>query len=171
MKSITDKIQNHLNNQILMEGDSSQFYLSMASWADTEGYSGVAEFLYRQSDEEKEHMLKLIRFVNERGGKSVIPGITKPQENFNSLTEIFNLLLEHEIKITKSINNIVDACLKEKDYTTYNFMQWYVTEQIEEEATAKSILDRIKLTGEKAGGLYLFDKDINNLIQTNDEEM
>ena len=166
MKGITDKIQNVLNNQILMEGESSQFYLSMASWSETNGYNGVSEFFYRQSDEERQHMIKLIKFVNERGGVATIPNITKPVSEFKSLVEVFSLLLEHEIKITESINNIVDICLSEKDYTTYNFMQWYVTEQLEEEATANQILDKIKLIGESSSGLYLFDKDINNLIKT-----
>lgn len=166
MKGITDKIQNILNNQILMEGESSQFYLSIASWSETKGYNGVSEFFYRQSDEERQHMIKLIKFVNERGGVATIPNITKPVSEFKSLVEVFSLLLEHEIKITESINNIVDICLSEKDYTTYNFMQWYLTEQLEEEATANQILDKIKLIGESSSGLYLFDKDINNLIKT-----
>ena len=165
MKGITNRIEEALNEQISLEGESSQYYLSMASWAENQGYSGTAEFLYLQADEEREHMLKLIKYVNERGGVAVIPKIGKPRSEFNSLTEIFNLLLAHEIGISSAVNNIVHICLEEKDYTTHNFMQWYVNEQIEEEATANAILDRIKLIDGDKSGFYLFDKDINNLRQ------
>ncbi|NDB80714.1 ferritin, partial [archaeon] len=78
MKGITNRIEGALNEQILLEGESSQYYLSMASWAENQGYSGTAEFLYLQADEEREHMLKLIKYVNERGGVAVIPNISKP---------------------------------------------------------------------------------------------
>lgn len=160
---ISEKVQAALNNQILLEGQSSQFYLSMASWAENQGFGGTCEFLYRQADEEREHMLKLIRYVNERGGSADIPGLEKPSTVFESLTQIFELLLQHELNVTNEINGIVHTCLQEKDYTTHNFMQWFLSEQIEEEATARSIMDRIKLIGNDKGGLYLFDRDLENL--------
>lgn len=160
---VSSKVEDALNKQILLEGESSQFYLSMASWAENQGYGGTSEFLYRQADEEREHMLKLIRYVNERGGTAKIPAISEPLIEFEGLTEIFELLLKHELRVTAEINNVVHTCLEEKDYTTHNFMQWYVSEQIEEEATARGILDRIKLTGSEKGGLYLFDRDLESL--------
>ena len=112
-------------------------------------------------------MLKLIKFVNERGGKAIIPAIEQPPVEFKNLKNIFELLLKHEINVTESINNLVDICLQEKDYTTHNFVQWYVSEQLEEEALARSILDKIKLIGNDNGGLYLFDRDLENSIQAN----
>lgn len=160
---VSNKVEDALNKQILLEGESSQFYLSMASWAENQGYGGTAEFLYRQADEEREHMLKLIRYVNERGGTARIPAISEPPVEFEGLTEIFELLLKHELNVTAKINSVVHTCLQEQDYTTHNFMQWYVSEQIEEEATARGILDRIKLTGSEKGGLYLFDRDLESL--------
>lgn len=159
---MNERIEKALNEQIAKESSSSQFYLAMASWAENQGLNGTAKFLYGHSDEERFHMLKLIKFVNERGGTAVIPGQSAPPAEFESLTNVFSLLLEHELQVTESINNVVDICLQEKDYTTHNFMQWYVSEQLEEEALARSILDKIKLTGGDKGGLYLFDRDLEN---------
>ncbi len=163
---LKDKIQTALNKQIELEASSSQFYLAMASWSETLGLTGTSNFLYKHSDEERFHMLKLVRFVNERGGKSLIPQLSQPPKEFDSLSNIFELLLEHELNVTDSINNIVDLCLNEKDYTTYNFMQWYVSEQMEEEALARTILDKLHLIGEDKGGLYMFDRDLETMAQS-----
>ena len=160
---LSNKIQKELNKQVEMEAQSSQFYLAMASWAETEGLNGSALFLYKHSDEERQHMLKLVRYINERGGKAVVPALTKPPSKFKSLNSLFQTLLEHEVEVSNQINNLVDACLKEKDYTTHNFMQWYVAEQIEEEALARTIIDKLNLIGDDKGGLYLFDRDMENM--------
>ena len=164
------RIEKVLNDQIVKESSSSQLYLSMASWAEGQGYNGTASFLYKHSDEERFHMLKLIKFVNERGGVADIPSIYKPPISFESMEKIFTSLLEHEIIVTESINNVVDLCLQEKDYTTHNFIQWYVSEQLEEEALARSILDKLKLIGKDKGGLYLFDRDMENSSISSDSE-
>lgn len=160
------KIEKALNEQIEKEASSSQFYLAMASWAEVNGLTGTSAFLYTHSDEERMHMLKLVKFVNERGGIAVIPGFKQPPATYKSVAHVFELLLEHELGVTESINNIVDLCLKEKDYSTHNFMQWFVSEQLEEEALARSILDKLKLIGSDKGGLYLFDRDLANSIQS-----
>ena len=160
---LTGKVEKALNKQIEIEANASQFYLAMASWAETKGFEGVANFFYRHSDEEREHMLKLIKYINERGGHAIVPPLTKPPKLFECLSHIFQDLLNHEIMVTKEINKVVDICLKDKDYTTHNFMQWYVAEQIEEEALARLILDKLKLIADDKGGLYLFDRDIVNM--------
>ena len=157
------KVEDALNNQIRIESESSQFYLAMASWAETEGLNGTASFLYQHSDEERMHMLKLVKFVNERGGHAIVPALEQPPVKFDSIQSIFQSLLDHEIFVTKSINEVVDICLSEKDYTTHNFMQWYVSEQIEEEALARTIMDKLNLIGNDKGGLYLFDRDLESL--------
>jgi ferritin len=160
---VSKKIEKALNNQIEVEAKSSQFYLAMASWADTEGFNGVSQFLYRHSDEERQHMLKLVNYVNQRGGKALIPSLPKPPSSFDSVQAIFKELFDHERKVTESINGVVDICLGEKDYTTHNFMQWYVSEQIEEEALARNILDKLSLIGNDKGGLYLFDRELGSM--------
>lgn len=158
---LSEKIQNALNNQLKIELESSHTYLAMASWAENQGYPGTAEFLYRHSDEERQHMLKLVKYINERGGKATIPGIELPAIDVNGLTDLFRELLNHEVSVTESINEVVDVCLQTKDYSTHNFMQWYVSEQLEEEALAREIMDRLSLIGNDKGGLYLFDRDVS----------
>jgi len=159
---MNNRVEKALNEQVLKEGSSSHFYLAMASWSETKGLNGTAKFLYKHSDEERFHMLKLVKFINERGGKAIIPSIDKPPVEFSDLVHVFELLLEHEISVTQSINDLVDICLQEKDYTTHNFVQWYVSEQIEEEALARTILDKLKLIGGDKGGIYMFDRDLEN---------
>ena len=164
---LNEKVETVLNAQVKLEAESSQFYLAMASWAETEGLSGTAKFLYAHSDEERVHMLKLVKFINERGGRAHIPELEAPPSSFDSITEIFKSLLQHEIHVTDKINNVVDVCLTEKDYTTYNFMQWYVAEQLEEEALAREIMDKLQMIGNEKSGLYLFDRDLNQMMPAN----
>ncbi|MBT8262173.1 MAG: ferritin [Bacteroidia bacterium] len=161
-------IENLLNDQIKYEAMASMQYLAMASWADAEGYGGVANFFYTQSEEEREHMLKLVKFVNERGGKVIIPSLEQPKDSFDSLGALFQKFLESEVFVTEQINTIIGACLQEKDYNTNNFMQWYVTEQLEEEATARTLLDKLNIIGDDKSGYYHFDRDIETFIQAHE---
>lgn len=160
---LSKKVEIALNKQIEIEGQSSQFYLAMASWAEVNGLAGTAEFLYSHSDEERMHMLKLVKYVNERGGHAIIPALSKPPVKFKGVRSIFESLLEHEIFVSNEINKVVHICLGEKDYSTHNFMQWYVAEQIEEENLARLIMDKLKLIGNDSGGMYIFDRDVVNL--------
>ncbi|WP_224485107.1 ferritin [Robertkochia aurantiaca] len=163
---LSKKIEKALNDQVRVEAESSQIYLAMACWAEVKGLEGVARFMFDQSDEEREHMLKLIKFINERGGHAQISALKAPNVTFNSFQEMFQMLHDHEVLVSESINELVHQSLQEKDYATHNFLQWYVAEQIEEEAMAKSILDKINLIGDDKGGLYLFDRDIQQLTVT-----
>lgn len=160
---ISAKIEKALNQQVQLEAESSQIYLAMASWAEVEGYNGVSDFLFKHSDEERVHMLKLVKFINERGGHGVIPALPQPAQKYKGVKPLFEQVLSHEIHVSEEINKLVDICLKEKDYTTHNFLQWYVSEQIEEEALARRIIDKLKLIGDDKGGFYLFDRDIMSI--------
>ncbi|HLU17537.1 MAG TPA: ferritin [Edaphocola sp.] len=154
-------IQDALNKQVAMEAASSQAYLAMASWAEIQpGLDGVTNFFYQQSDEERMHMLKLIRYINERGGFAIVPALPQPNITFQSLQRVFEEFLKHEIAVSESINEVVGLCLQERDFSTHNFMQWYVTEQLEEEALARTLNDKLELVGDDKSGIYLFDKDI-----------
>lgn len=157
---ITKKIEQLLNNQIKMEGAASMQYLSMATWAEHTGYNGVAGFFYDQAEEERMHMVKLIKFVNERGGEAIIPKIEEFSSNFDSVSALFNAFLASEEKVTNHVNEIVYQSLEAKDYTVHNFMQWYVSEQLEEETLARTLIDKLKIIGSDKGGLYQFDKDV-----------
>ena len=108
-------------------------------------------------------MLKLVKFINERGGHARVTELTAPKTNYATFKEMFEELYKHEIFVSDAINKLVDISLTEKDYATHNFLQWYVSEQIEEEAQAKLILDKINLIGDDKGGLYLFDRDIQQM--------
>ncbi|MGE0562078.1 MAG: ferritin [Flavobacteriales bacterium] len=160
---LKEKVEKALNDQLLIEADSSQIYLAMASWAETQGLGGTAQFLYKHSDEERIHMLKLVQYINERGGKAIIPALPKPAKDFKTLNNLFQTLLKHEIMVSDKINDLVETCLKEKDYTTQNFLQWYVAEQIEEEALARTIIDKLNMIGADKSGLYMFDRDIETI--------
>ena len=158
MVMLPKEVEKYLNIQVEKEVYSSHLYLAMASWAETSGYSGVADWLYAQADEEKVHMLRLVRYINERDGKAIIPMVKQPPEDFPGLKDMFDMVLEHERFITASINEIVAVCVKENDFTTHNWIQWFVTEQIEEEKSARDIIDKLKLVG--TNNLYMFDRDI-----------
>ena len=160
---LSKKIEGLLNQQVELEAASSQYYLAMASWSEVKGYNGVSKFLYKHSDEERMHMLILIQFINERGGHGKVPALKAPQAQFKSIQEVFEQILKHEIHVSSEINKLVERCLGEKDYTTHNFLQWYVSEQIEEEALARNILDKLNLIGSDKGGMYLFDRDLESL--------
>ena len=160
---VTKKVENALNQQIELEAASSQYYLAMASWAETQGLEGVAAFLYSHSDEERMHMLKLVKYVNERGGKALIPALKAQPQTFKSVQYVFEEVLKHEELVSSEINNLVEICLKEKDYTTHNFLQWYVSEQIEEEALSRRVLDKLRFIGNDKSGLYFFDRDLGGM--------
>ncbi|GGG35182.1 ferritin [Bizionia arctica] len=163
---LSKSIEKVLNEQIRIEAESSQIYLAMACWAEVKGLEGVAGFMFAQSNEERDHMLKFVKFINERGGHAHISQLKAPNVTYKSFKDMFETLYEHEVLVSESINNLVDISLQEKDYATHNFLQWYVAEQIEEEAMARSILDKINLIGDDKGGLYLFDRDIQQLTIT-----
>ena len=161
---VSDIIEKALNEQIRIEAESSQIYLAMASWAENQGFEGVASFMYAHSDEERMHMLKLVKFVNERGGHAQVSALVKPPVSFGSFKEMFQTLFDHEVMVSQKINDLVGITLDQRDYATHNFLQWYVAEQIEEEALARNILDKINLIGDDKGGLYLFDNDVKVLV-------
>jgi len=158
---LSQTMQEALNRQVQLEAESSQAYLAMASWAEIQpGLDGVTNFFYTQSDEERMHMLKLIRYINERGGFAIVPALEQPIITFLSLQRVFEEFLKHEIIVSTNINELVGMALAERDYATHNFLQWYVNEQIEEEHLARTLNDKLVLVGEDKGGIYLFDRDI-----------
>lgn len=160
---LSKNIEQALNIQVRIEAESSQTYLSMASWSETHGLEGISKFMYAQSDEERTHMLKLVKYINERGGHAKVSELKAPKTTYQTFKEMFEELYKHEVFVSDSINELVHLSFSEKDYATHNFLQWYVAEQIEEEAQAKLILDKINLIGDDKGGLYLFDRDIQQM--------
>lgn len=160
---LSKKIEKILNDQIVLEGYASNYYLSLASYLDGKGYPGASKFFYSHADEERMHMLKLFNYINERGGHAIVPAFKAPPSNFKDLQSIFKAVLKHEQAVTKAINNIVDLTLKEKDHITNNFIQWYVAEQLEEETLITELIDKLALIGNDNSGIYLFDKELETL--------
>jgi ferritin len=158
-RSLLEDTEHLLNQQVEMEGKSSAYYLSMASWCHMMGYENASKYLYTHADEERMHMMN----INEAGGHAIQPEITGIRHNFNSLREVFELILEHEINVTKSINNIVDHAFSAKDFATFSFMQWYVTEQREEETMSRRALELFEIIGEAGIGLWTIDQELGKL--------
>lgn len=162
-KLISSKIEKALNEQVTQEADAAQFYLSLASWVDVQGFEGIAAFLYNHMQEEREHMKKLVDYINLRGRSCEVQTLKAPNIKPKNLHNLFEMVLGQEIENSANINAIVGLCLKEKDFPTFNFMQWFVAEQIEEEALATKLLDKLKIIGDDRSGLYAFDKDITEI--------
>ena len=160
---ISLKMEKALNNQIELEASASFLYLSMASWCDLEGMEGSAKFMYRQSEEEREHMLRIFNYISEVDGHALTPAVNQPPHKFDSIQDMFNMVYAHEQKVTKSIHELVAISLEEKDHTTYNFLQWYIEEQREEEALMRTILDKIKIIGKGPQSLYFIDKEVDKI--------
>lgn len=152
-----------LNQQVSMEGRSSAQYLAMASWCDTRGYKGGASFLYQHAEEEREHMLKLMHYINDSGGHALCPGVSDLQHEFGTLRQVFEMTLVHEVEVTRAIHHLLDHCLTVKDFATFNFLQWFVAEQTEEEAWSRRAVELFDIIGEDGIGCYTIDQAIGAL--------
>lgn len=144
---LSKTIEDILNRQVTNEANAAQIFLSYAIWADSQGYSGVANLLFRHSGEEREHMMKFIKYIQNRGGTAKITALDAPPKNPKNLQECLERLFQHEVDNTSSIYEIVELAQKEKDWATWNFGQWFVKEQIEEETLIMDLLDQLKLAG------------------------
>ena len=161
--SLQDSVLDLLNEQMAMEAHSSASYLSISGWCDAQGLNGCGEFFKKQSHEEREHMLRLFDFIVDAGGMPVSPEVTKIERNFEGLRDALVKALEQEISITQSFNKITEHCHKVKDFQTAKFLQWFLDEQVEEEAQARRCIELYDLIGTDAGGLYKIDKEILKL--------
>ncbi|OED46109.1 ferritin [Flavobacteriaceae bacterium (ex Bugula neritina AB1)] len=156
--SINLEVMDMLNQQVVKEQHASSTYLAMASWCDQRALSNSAAFFYRQSMEEREHMMKIFKFINDCGGAAYSPKISDISHEYTSLKEIFEIALQQEIAITQSIYKIVAQCRKANDFASENFLQWFVKEQLEEEQVMRDILDMFDLMGDTP--LKLIDERI-----------
>lgn len=161
---LKEKVEKALIKQIQVEEHSSRIYMAMASWCEVQGYSGAAKFLYSHSDEERMHMTKLLKYVNDKGGHALLLDIKAPDATYKNLLDVFEQILKHEEFVTESINSLYEAAFNEKDFTTAQFLQWYIEEQIEEESVFKNILDKFRLAGNEKGGLFHLDKELEGMV-------
>ena len=156
-----------LNAQMTKEAHASQIYLSYASWAENQGFSGIANFLFRHAQEERNHMMKILEYILKRGAQVKVIAIPAPPENPVSINGCFEKIFKHEVDNTNSVYTLVKMSLAEEDWATWNFMQWFVKEQIEEETLALNLLDKLKISGgEKisSNDLYSLDRDMEKAL-------
>lgn len=166
--SLHEDIEKVLNEQIRYEAYASALYLSMSSWCDDQGLDFSADFFARQSDEERTHMLKLFKYVNDRGGKAISPEVVNIPQDFPSFKSLFEQTLEQEMFVTQQFNQMSDKCMKLKDFVTFQFLQWFLAEQIEEEYVARRILEMFDVIGEEGTGKWEIDKNIPKVAYDED---
>ncbi|MCP9751824.1 ferritin [Ferruginibacter sp. HRS2-29] len=160
---LSPAIEAALNEQMTREASASQIYLAYGSWADANGYGGISNFLFRHAHEERNHMMKILEYILKRGGKVTITAIPAPPSDPTSVNNCFEKVFQHEVDNTTSIYKIVKLSHDQEDWATWNFMQWFVKEQTEEENLAISLLDKIKIAGgenAKDEALYSLDRDL-----------
>jgi ferritin len=153
-------VQDALNRQIAHEFASSYLYLSMSAYCDSRNYGGFAHWLRVQSQEEHSHALKLFDMVLDRGGQVTLQAIEAPQADFESLLDVMQRALAHEQQVTAMIQELYELAVKEEDYTTQAQLQWFLTEQVEEEKTAGAIVDQLKMIGSQGTGLFVLDREL-----------
>jgi ferritin len=165
---LSKKMENALNEQINKEMYSAYLYMSMSAHSTNVGLPGFANWFMIQYKEEMEHAMKIYDYVNDRGGEVSLKAIDEPLSTFKDAMDMFQKTLKHEQFITKSINELVDLAIKENDHATQIFLQWYVTEQIEEEGNDNDIIAKLKLIGENGNGLLMLDKELSARVFTPD---
>lgn len=161
---LSESMTARLNKQINLEFYSSNLYLQMSAWADNHGLSGSAAFLKSHAAEEMQHMQKLFDYVLETGGLPLLGAIETPKSDYQNIREVFEDTLAHEKEITAAINDLVATAFENKDFSTFNFLQWYVAEQHEEENLFQGIIDKMDLLGDDPKHLFFIDQEIEKLI-------
>ena len=160
---ISPQMANALNDQISYEASATNAYVAIGSWCERTGYDGSATFFFEQANEENTHVLKFVHYLNEVGAEAIIPATKKPQGKFSSLESAFKTGLKSEQNVTKLINKLVDLAEKEKDRSTYSFLQWFVNEQIEEETLFETILQKFEVVGRDKLAIYQIDQSLANI--------
>lgn len=163
---LSSSIEKAINDQINAEFYSSYLYLAMSASCEGLGLPGMASWMKNQTQEEMFHGMKMYDFVHERGGRVVLGAIDKPQSDWDSALAVFENVLSHEQKVTGLINNLVNLALDERDHATNIFLQWFVSEQVEEEATAVAIVHKLKMIGSDASSLFTLDQELGQRVFT-----
>ncbi len=157
---ISTEMTKAINDQISYEASSANAYIAIGSWCERTGYDGSASFFFEQAAEENGHMLKFLHYLNGVGAEAIIPAIEKPPSSFESLESTFQFGLKGEQTVTKAIYDLVEMTEKEKDRSTYSFLQWFIIEQIEEETLFQTILQKFDLLGKDKLAIYQIDQSL-----------
>ncbi|HPM04626.1 MAG TPA: ferritin [Candidatus Cloacimonas sp.] len=163
---ISKKMQDAINEQINRELFSEYLYISMQAWFANQNLDGMANWMDAQGKEERFHAMKFFNYLIERGGKVVLKAIDKPATDFGTPLKAFTEALKHEQFISKSINELMDLAIKEKDHASRSFLQWYVDEQVEEEASVDKVIQKLKMVGDNSQGLFMIDNELGTRVYT-----
>ncbi|WP_294961942.1 ferritin [Sulfurimonas sp.] len=158
---ISKKIQKGLSSQLNQEFYSAYLYLAMSAYCNHSDFNGAANWLKMQYEEEHMHATKIYNYLVEQGVHVSLKEIAKPPKSFGTLLNVFQLSLQHEQMMTSRLNNLSDLALKEKDHATYNLLQWFVNEQVEEESSVNEIISKIKLVKDDGYGLLMIDNELH----------
>jgi ferritin len=163
---LSEKVQDQLNKQLNAELYSSYLYLSMSAYFQSLNLSGFANWMRVQAQEELMHAMKFYDFINEREGRVTLQAVEVPPSEWASPLAVFEHVYEHEQKVTGLINDLVNLAIGERDHATNNFLQWFVSEQVEEEASANEVVQRLKLLGDDKSGLFMLDRELAQRVFT-----
>jgi len=161
---LSERMLNALNKQVNAELYSSYLYLSMAAYFESINLKGFANWMEVQAQEELTHAMKFFDYINERGGRVKLGAIEKPPDEWDSPLDAFEAVYEHEQKVTNMINDLVNMAMEEKDHATYNMLQWFVAEQVEEEASADEIRQQLRLIGKDGRGILMIDRELGKRV-------
>jgi ferritin len=161
---LTPKMADALNEQINKEMYSAYLYMAMSAASESKGLKGFANWFMVQYEEEMSHAMKIYHYLHEQGADVTLKAIAEPPAVFKSPLDMFEKTLAHEQLVTKSINDLMDTAIAEKDHATQIFLQWYVTEQVEEEANDHEIIDKLKLIGDSPQGLFMIDAELSRRV-------
>lgn len=157
---MNERIEKALNEQMNAELYSAYLYLSMASYFESKGLEGCAHWMKAQTQEELMHAIKFYEFITERGGRAIMKAIDAPPSDWDSPLNVFENALQHEQFVTSLINKLMDLAIEEKDHATQIFLQWFISEQVEEEASAGAVVEKMRLAGKSPGGVFMVDREL-----------
>ena len=163
---LNQKIEKAINEQINAELYSAYLYLSMQAYFESLNLPGLAKWMYAQTQEEVMHAMKFYNFIIERGGKIVLEAIDKPQTEWDSPLAAFEAAYQHEQKVTARINNLMNMVIEEKDHATNSFLQWFVDEQVEEEASVSAVVQKLNMVEKSSSGLFMVDNELGQRVFT-----
>ncbi|HID43577.1 MAG TPA: ferritin [Archaeoglobaceae archaeon] len=157
---LSERVLESLNRQLNAELYSAYLYLSMSAYFESINLKGFANWMRIQAKEELTHAMRFYDYISERGGRIKLMAIEEPPFEWKSPLDAFEAVYNHEVKVTGMINNLVDTAIEEKDHATYNMLQWFVAEQVEEEASADEIVQKLRLVGNEGSGLFMIDQEL-----------
>jgi len=163
---LTEKLLQALNEQLMFEFESANIYLAMSAYCADQDFEGFSHFFKVQAEEEKFHAMKFFDYINDKGGRVTLTGIEAPNNEFESIVEVFAKALDHEKLVTKRIYNLSDIAMEEREHSTISFLKWFIDEQVEEESTFDSIVKKLKRIEKDHSALFMLDSELAQRVFT-----